>query len=213
MSEAGLLRVTHEGTTLTFRPEELVTIGRHPDSAIHVPGRRVSRRHALLAFEDGVWVLEDNDSANGTFVDAAPIARVEVRGPLRIALGDPTGPFLTLTPALSYYREETLSASETSSVGATGSTRSLRRSAQVITIGRAPDNDVVVDDPAASWHHAEIRATGNDEFEIVDLSSHNGTFLNGQQVSRGSIQELDRVTVGDCSFRFRDWRLEPLGAL
>lgn len=210
MNDAGLLRVTHDGTTVTFRPDEIVTIGRHPDAAVHVASRRVSRRHAVLAYEDGIWVLEDKDSANGTFLDGAPVTRVEIRGPMQVALGDPTGPFLTLTPALPYSSEPTVSASRPSKPNAPGATRSLRRSTQVITIGRAPDNDVVVDDSAVSWHHAEIRATPSNEYELVDLSSHNGTFLNGQRVTRTAIQELDRVTVGDHSFRFREWRLEPL---
>ena len=69
---------------------------------------------------------------------------------------------------------------------------------------------MVVDDSAVSWHHAEIRATPSNEYELVDLSSHNGTYLNGQRVTRTAIQELDRITVGDHSFRFREWRLEPL---
>ena len=211
MNDAGLLRVTHDGATVTFRPDEIVTIGRHPDAALHVASRRVSRRHAVLAYEDGVWVLEDKDSANGTYVNGEKVTRVEVEAPTQIALGDPTGPFLALMPALPFSNEQTVAVSQASEEpGHTGATRSLRRSAQVITIGRAPENDVVVDDPAVSWHHAEIRATSGNEFEIVDLSSHNGTLLNGQQITRSAIEELDRVTVGDRSFRFREWRLEPL---
>lgn len=211
MNDAGLLRVTHDGATVTFRPDEIVTIGRHPDAALHVASRRVSRRHAVLAYEDGIWVLEDKHSANGTFVGGAQITRVEVREPMQVALGDPAGPFLTLTPALPDFNEQTLAVSKSpEGISRAGATRSLRRSARVITIGRAPENDVVVDDPAVSWHHAEVRANSDDEFEIVDLSSHNGTFLNGRQITRSAIQELDRVTVGDQSFRFRDWRLEPL---
>ena len=210
MNDAGLIRVTHDGTTVTFRPDEIVTIGRHPDAALHVAHRRVSRRHAVLVYEDDVWVLEDKGSANGTFLNGARITRVEIRGPMQVALGDPEGPFLSLTPALPYLSEKTAALEHPSESRATGATRSLRRSTQVITIGRAPENDVVVEDSAVSWHHAEIRATPIDEYELVDLSSHNGTYLNGQRVTRTAIQELDRVTVGDHSFRFREWRLEPL---
>ncbi|MDJ0923450.1 MAG: FHA domain-containing protein [Acidimicrobiia bacterium] len=210
MNDAGLIRVTHDGTTVTFRPDEIVTIGRHPDAALHVASRRVSRRHAVLAFEDDIWILEDKDSANGTFLNGARVTRVEIRAPMQIALGDPTGPFLTLTPALPYLSEKTTALPRASEPEATGATRSLRKSAQVITIGRAPDNDVVVEDPAVSWHHAEIRVTPNNEYELVDLSSHNGTYLNGQRVTRTPILELDRVAVGDHNFRFSEWRLEPL---
>src|SRR5207302_1626057 len=52
---------------------------------------------------------------------------------------------------------------------------------QMVTIGRAPDNDVVVGDPATSGHHGRIEVrTGS--FWISDLGSTNGTQVNGEQV-------------------------------
>lgn len=209
MSRTGLLRVTHDGTTLTFTPDEVVTIGRHVDSAVYVASRRVSRHHARVSWKDGRWTLEDLDSVNGTYVDGLRISNLEIDHAVKLALGDADGPGVTLNPVVS----EPATPERTISVGSNhgaGATRSSRHSANVITIGRATDNDVVVDDPSVSWHHAEIRGPSREDQEIVDLNSHNGTYLNGERITRAQIRELDRVTIGDRSYRFRAWNLEPI---
>lgn len=210
MPRTGLLRVTHGGTTLTFTPDEVVTIGRHVDSAIYVASRRVSRHHARVSWSDGRWTLEDLDSANGTFLDGLRVSSLEIDGQVKLALGDADGPAVTLNPVVPEPATPERTVSVAANQGA-GATRSSRHSANVITIGRATDNDVVVDDPSVSWHHAEIRGTSRDDQEIVDLNSHNGTYLNGDRITRARIQELDRITIGDRSYRFHAWDLEPIG--
>ena len=57
-----------------------------------------------------------------------------------------------------------------------------------LRIGRAPDNDLVLDDLIVSRYHAELRSTPDGRYEIADLGSHNGTYLNG----RRSAQLRDR---------------------
>jgi ABC transport system ATP-binding/permease protein len=61
-----------------------------------------------------------------------------------------------------------------------------------LRIGRAPDNDIVVSDPAVSSHHAELRNVAG-AYWIVDLDSTNGTFVNGQRVADASLTEGDVV--------------------
>ena len=73
--------------------------------------------------------------------------------------------------------------------------------ARTIRIGRAPDNDLVVDDLIVSRRHAELRTTPDGGYEIVDLGSHNGTFLNGQPVYRAPVREGDIVGIGHAVFR------------
>lgn len=65
------------------------------------------------------------------------------------------------------------------------------------TIGRSRTCDVRIDDPSVSALHAEIRA-GTPVIELVDLGSHNGTFLNGRRVMRVSLQAGDEIRVGNC---------------
>jgi len=73
-----------------------------------------------------------------------------------------------------------------------------------VTIGRAPDNTIVLSDPRASSHHAEVRPEGA-SFSVVDLGSSNGTFVNEQQVFGATsrlLQPGDAVRIGDTRFMF-----------
>lgn len=68
----------------------------------------------------------------------------------------------------------------------------------LLTIGRHPDNDVMIDDISVSGHHAVIEVAeskyleGAMEFFLVDKGSKNGTFINEQ-----SVQERERLVDGD----------------
>jgi pSer/pThr/pTyr-binding forkhead associated (FHA) protein len=67
----------------------------------------------------------------------------------------------------------------------------------VTTIGRKPDNDIVIDNQAVSGHHAQIIQNGDTyTFAIQDLSSLNGTYLNGQKVAKGELYDGDIVSIG-----------------
>jgi len=65
----------------------------------------------------------------------------------------------------------------------------------VTTIGRKPDNDIVIDNQAVSGHHAKISREENDFF-IEDTNSLNGTYVNGQKVFKSEIYNGDVVLVG-----------------
>ncbi len=68
-------------------------------------------------------------------------------------------------------------------------------------IGREVDNDVQLDRPRVSRHHAELRVEGDTTW-ISDLGSSNGTFVNGRQVQHHALRHGDVVRVGDCDLRF-----------
>jgi len=77
-------------------------------------------------------------------------------------------------------------------------------------IGRAPDNQVVLDDPRASRHHAHIRANEDGSFTLVDgvivngqiKRSANKVFVNGEQTFDHPLKDGDRVTIGASTLRF-----------
>jgi pSer/pThr/pTyr-binding forkhead associated (FHA) protein len=70
-----------------------------------------------------------------------------------------------------------------------------------LTIGRREDNDVVVDDPAVSGHHAKIDALG-DRFVLIDLQSKNGSFVNEQLINSHWLKDGDVISIGDHSLVF-----------
>jgi pSer/pThr/pTyr-binding forkhead associated (FHA) protein len=71
------------------------------------------------------------------------------------------------------------------------------------TVGRLPDNDVRIDNPAVSGHHALIINILNDSF-LEDLNSTNGTYVNGKLIKKHALQHGDVITVGHHQLRFVD---------
>lgn len=65
----------------------------------------------------------------------------------------------------------------------------------VITIGRKADNDIVIDNQAVSGYHARIKKEGQSLF-IEDANSLNGTYINGQKISKGELHNGDVVLIG-----------------
>jgi hypothetical protein len=64
-----------------------------------------------------------------------------------------------------------------------------------VTIGRLPDNVVLIDNPAVSGHHARVFYEGS-RVILEDLRSTNGTFVNGRPITRHVLQHGDEVLVG-----------------
>lgn len=82
---------------------------------------------------------------------------------------------------------------------------------RVMRIGRALENELVVSDLQVSRNHAEFVATPDGRFEIRDLGSHNGTYVNGQPIAKNGTVLLgpnDIVGVGHSTFRLVGDRLE-----
>lgn len=74
------------------------------------------------------------------------------------------------------------------------------------TIGRATDNDIVIQDVLASRHHAFLVPTPLGT-EIRDARSINGTFVNGVRVGSAVLSEGDVVTIGNVDLVFSDGTL------
>lgn len=69
-------------------------------------------------------------------------------------------------------------------------------------IGRAANNEVVLDDASVSRHHAEIERRPDGGFSITDLDSLNGVFIEGKRVANSRIFEGVQLDIGDLAFRF-----------
>lgn len=73
--------------------------------------------------------------------------------------------------------------------------RRLALGPQALTIGRDPENDLVLDDRRVSRRHAEIRLRLG-RYTLYDLQSTNGTFVNGRRVAEVALSDGDRVQIG-----------------
>ena len=70
------------------------------------------------------------------------------------------------------------------------------------TIGRAPTNFVQLDYTDVTRVHAQVGVTPSG-FQLLDMTSANGTLLNGQPVNKGILKDNDVVTLGSCSLIYR----------
>lgn len=68
---------------------------------------------------------------------------------------------------------------------------------KTIKIGRDDSNDVIVNEPRVSRNHAVVTLLDDGSYEVKDLGSTNGTFINGRKIKREAINEGDRLQVAE----------------
>jgi hypothetical protein len=71
-----------------------------------------------------------------------------------------------------------------------------------VTIGRAAEADIRIEDRFASGIHCRVHSRGNSYF-VEDLDSTNGTYLNGGDLhGEAPLNDMDEIRIGDTEFRF-----------
>jgi ABC-type multidrug transport system ATPase subunit/pSer/pThr/pTyr-binding forkhead associated (FHA) protein/ABC-type multidrug transport system permease subunit len=147
--------------------EQTVEIGRDPSCTVPLDDEQVSWRHLRIEPKDGRLEVVDLESSNGTFLNAQRM--------------DP-GPVSVSAESLIQIGSTRMRLRRASSATAelSGVFRRVHFRNRTLRIGRAPDNDVVLEEPNVSWHHAEIRPGAPPT--IVDLGSRNGVRLNEQLI-------------------------------
>ncbi|MEU9479346.1 FHA domain-containing protein [Streptomyces sp. NPDC048191] len=196
-----LVLETDTGSTV-MSPGQDYHVGRDPLSDIVLDDARVSWHHAVLHCQHDRWTLTDQQSTNGTYADGRRIDEWGVRPGSVIRFGNPTdGPRAVLAGAPSPAPDRPSAVSLPLLTGTFRRPSSVRPlPARTVRIGRAADNDLVVDDLIVSRRHAELRAHADGTYEIVDLGSHNGTYLNGRPVTRAPLGPGDIVGIGHSAF-------------
>lgn len=177
------------------------SIGRAHEADIQLENPRVSRHHAVLQPTPAGWVLV-NRSSNGMFVNGQRVESLTISQPITVVLGSASsGQALEVCPIAQQPSPLGTQpvAPPTRPVGETTVARpptAVHTIDQVVIgIGRATDNNVVLDDLLVSRHHAVLRRSGN-QWELVDSNSANGTYVNGNRINRAIIGPDDMVGIG-----------------
>ncbi|MCX5379894.1 FHA domain-containing protein [Streptomyces sp. NBC_00091] len=199
-----LVLETARGST-EMSPGRTYHVGRDPLCEICLDDARVSWHHALLRPDGDHWTLEDEGSTNGTWADGHRVHEWTVGPGSELRFGSaqdgPRALLVSRTPPRA-------SASRPSRVSHPAMTGTFRRPTSIrplparaaLRIGRDPGNDLVIDDLVVSRRHAELRALADGTYEIADLGSHNGTYLNGARVEAAPLTEGDIVGIGHSAF-------------
>lgn len=77
-----------------------------------------------------------------------------------------------------------------------------------ITIGRRSGNDIHLDDPGVSKEHAVIQTVGNDHI-FEDLSSTNGSTMNGGRIAKHILQNGDAIDIGAYQIKYANIKANP----
>ena len=151
--------------------------------------------HAQIVREGDQLVIihphpQKGSTANGlsyngqVFRGSTPFRKTLVRGDF-FRIGDEHGTFVTLA-----YNDGSGAIQE-----AIPDIRPFRLGAAIVTIGRTPDNMVVLNHPQVSGHHARLEKVGND-YKIVDLGSTNHVYVSGQLVRDQVLKVGNEIRIG-----------------
>ncbi|HLL05552.1 MAG TPA: FHA domain-containing protein [Myxococcaceae bacterium] len=191
-----------------------VVIGRGAQCDVVIPDSQVSRQQVALRF-DGKRCLMENLSSQGTRVCGELMSQGEL----------PDGGTLELGPWRALYRERVTAANErptvSSSLTEVHAREALRESLPQVqvrvrhganeflhpvksdrfTVGKAPTNTVVIEDPSISNHHLEVTRlkTG---FLVRDLDSTNGTFQGSTRLVEAEVALNNALRLGETELVF-----------
>ena len=196
-----------EGSRISMGRAEENPIGLFGDTAVHA-------RHAVIERKGSEYTLRNLAVQEGTFVNGQRIETVALHDGDQIRIGGYQLGFHLRGSSPSIVRAQaspgavvvTSSTPAPSSAGpclvdSTGQRFALRAGAST-RLGRALDNDIVVNHSSVSRHHASIEAV-NGSYELRDLQSQNGTWVRDERVTQRAIADGDVIRLGQAPFTFR----------
>jgi pSer/pThr/pTyr-binding forkhead associated (FHA) protein len=197
--------------------EKIVGRDTHCDYIIMDPQKRVSRNHLSIKKEDAGYVLRDLNSSNGTFINGTKIpanTAIRIKGNEKVTLSvdfvlDIMDIFKNADPKdldktqilvqpnkivqIQQGNKKITFDAEKTSIGellAIDSTLFLK-------VGRNIDNDVVLSNASISRYHCKLRQLSPITFEIIDLDSTNGTFVDDKKL----IQNESTIFTSNAKIR------------
>ena len=186
---------------LTFSADEQVSLGRDPKSMVQLPDASVSLRHARLSPSPGGYLLVDENSTNGTFLNAVRLtpgssrpltdgdrvqlgrARLQVR--FRTPSTAPNAGFSTQDIALALVQGALIQSGSTVAprlsviAGPDRGVSLVHGEERTYVLGRDDDVDLRLRDEDTSRRHTSVLRRGS-RLWVIDLGSKNGTRLDGR---------------------------------
>jgi len=188
---------------LTFEADEHISIGRDPKSRVQLPDASVSLRHALIRPSSNGFVIIDESSTNGTYLNASrlvpgaaklladgdriQIGRAWLGVRFRTPSNAPKTAFSTQDIALAMVQGTLIQAGSAVAPRLSvirGPDRGLElilRDERSYIIGRDDDADLRLSDEDASRRHTRVVRRGS-RLWVIDLGSKNGTRLDGRRL-------------------------------
>lgn len=145
--------------------------------------------------------LTSSSAADLTALVASALADPPVESRPASDTRDRSDADVVVSPTAVQYSAQTMALWARLVLKAAGHTRSFPLAMETQTLGRSPNNNIVIGDPVVSTFHARIDRT-RDGFNIVDLTSTNGTFLNGKRVATALLKPRDQIQVGSVRLTY-----------
>jgi len=165
-------------------------VGRDLNCDVHISDRRISRQHAIISATIKGVLVEDLCSSNGTFINGQKIVQ-----PTLIKPGD----------LLSFHNLEFRTVNHVDANSEGFVLRSIQQDditlQGILYVGRDSSCQVHIPNQRISRKHARISVTCT-HILLEDLSSTNGTFVNGQKIDEPTIIKLgDQVRFNELEYR------------
>jgi len=196
---------------ISFAPNvsTAILIGRDTSCDISCPEyKNISSQHAQLIQDENnnLYVL-DLGSTNGTFINNRKIEK-GVQYPFSandiVSFSGDGGLTIVFNPDdFSSVPKSSPKPASSENFGTTDIIDKFRNKS-MLTLGRSPENDVMLDHPIVSRQHATIEQKGKDNYILTDLNTLNGTFLNGRRIAGSvTVNESDVIIIGRFKLSLR----------
>ena len=175
-------------------------LGRDDAAAVPIPLDGVSREHARIKWDGKGWWLEDLKSTNGTFVNGEKVLREKLQHLDVISLGRNADVVFLLRSMDAQAPVTRPGVVRAALVDAEDGTV-YEIAVGEFTLGRSSACNLVANENAVSKVHARIERAA-DQVVLEDLSSSNGTFVNGARVRTAVLRDTDTLELANVA-KFR----------
>ena len=176
---------------------EGAVLGRDEAAAVSIPLDGVSREHARIKWDGKGWWLEDLKSTNGTFVNGEKVMREKLQHLDVISLGR-SADLVFLLRSIDAAAPPTRTGVVRAALVEAEDGTVYEIAVGEFTLGRSSACNVVANENAVSKVHARIERSA-DQLLLEDLSSSNGTFVNGTRVRTAVLRDTDTLELANVA--------------